>query len=73
MSEHEARAKGKNDLNESDLPLTRNQALAVAWSGIEVLARRGEAEIRYDPEKKITVIFLANTKATSAGFTEAEK
>lgn len=72
MSDKEAKAKGGEDLSKSDLPLTRNQALAVAWSGIEILVKRGEAKLFNDPENNRAVIIFANTEATPSGFKDAK-
>jgi len=71
MSVKEAKVKEGDDLKNSDLPLTKIQALAVAWSGLEVLAKMGACHILYDTDGMRAVIVIDGTRPTEKGFVDA--
>lgn len=60
MSEKIQREKGGGDSSNSDLPLTRDQMLAIMWSGLEPLWKAGQAHIYNNADTKTVRIEIAN-------------
>ncbi len=70
MSEQKAKATDKSNssgLNQSSDEMTRPQALAVSWTGLEALAKARQLIIYNDKTTGVVWFGIANAKIQSVG------
>lgn len=63
-SEQGQQAPGSKNSRDTDVPMTKAEALAIAWTGIEVLAKLGQARLYRMQRNGLIVIELLATEYT---------